>query len=116
MKKIYAQTVLTEAVNVMTAAGVFSTVPDDSGDKLINALGSLNAVVEAMAQGHDKAQMAAAQVYQVNELMRTGPEGYEQKCSEHEWVSLDNEYVSGVEICKTCLDNGESNVPIRAAK
>jgi len=37
-------------------------------------------------------------------------------CDDHEWVSMDNAYIVGGEMCLTCHQNGVKNVPIRTAK
>ncbi len=119
MKQEYAQLLLLEASKLSNAAAVFSLETGElttAEPKLLNAIGSFNAVMHAAATPHDQAHITAAEAYRADELLSEGPEGYNNKCKDHEWVSADNAHVSGIEICKTCLDAGEKNVPIREAQ
>lgn len=40
----------------------------------------------------------------------------QHKCKDHEWVSIANEKIESGEMCLTCYQNGETDIPIRSAQ
>lgn len=50
------------------------------------------------------------------EVQRAIDEIRSKACEDHEWVSADNERVTGIELCLTCYHKGVERVPIRKAE